>query len=71
MMDRNPCTSYVPASICNSGFPLRYPASSACTGHVCMSCGRPNDIVPSCQREDLPSMWLNEDGSPKFAPKDN
>lgn len=63
----SPCSAYNPAGICKNGFPAQYPASSACTGHVCMCCKKPNDRLPPCQNEDIASMWLNEDGSPKHA----
>lgn len=56
------CSSFVPGGICKSGFPLSL--SSACNGRTCMCCNRPNDIVPPCQRDDLPQMWLGEDGWP-------
>lgn len=59
------CQSYIPGSICRDGFPLGYPASSACTGRTCTSCGRYSDIVPPCQNEALGSAWLNDDGSPR------
>jgi hypothetical protein len=49
---------------------MGYPASSACTGRTCCACGRPNDIVPWCLREDIDPRWLNEDGSPKFSTKE-
>ena len=64
----NPCQSYVPGGICRDGFPLS--ASSACTGTTCHSCGRPNDITPPCQNEDIDPRWLNEDGSPRYAAKE-
>ena len=64
----NPCKSYVPGQLCKDGFPMNYPASSACTGRVCNSCGQPANVtVPYCQREDIAPRWLNDDGSPIFA----
>lgn len=65
-MSEQACKSYRPGGPCADGFPLTYPASSACTGSTCMCCHRPNDILPPCQREDLGPIWLNEDGSPRF-----
>jgi len=62
-----PCQSYIPGRLCRDGFPTGYPASSACTGRTCMSCGRPNDIVPACQREDLDARWLDDAGRPRYA----
>jgi len=63
----SPCQSYRPGQLCREGFPMGYPASSACTGYTCMSCGRPNDRLPACQDEDLHPRWLKDDGSPRFA----
>lgn len=65
------CSAYRPGRLCTNGFPMGYPASSACTGRACRCCGRPNDIAPMCQNEDIPAMWLNEDGSPKHALKED
>lgn len=59
------CTSYRPGQLCADGFPMDYPASSACTGSVCSGCKRPNDTLPACMDEDIKPMWLNDDGSPK------
>ena len=62
-----PCQFYVPGSICKAGFPLSL--SSACTGRTCLCCGRPNDILPPCQDEDIDPRWLNDDGSPRHQPR--
>jgi len=59
------CKAYRPGKLCANGWPMGYPASSACTGRVCMSCNRPNEILPACQDEDIDPRWLNDDGSPK------
>ena len=63
------CSAYRPGQLCTNGFPIGYPASSACTGRCCTSCGKPNEIVPACQDENIHPRWLNEDGSPKFVPR--
>lgn len=63
------CQSYRPGQLCADGFPMGYPASSACTGNTCMCCKRPNDVLPACQNESLHPRWLNEDGSPRYASK--
>lgn len=59
------CRSYVPGGICRDGFPLSN--SSACTGRVCTSCGRPNDVLPPCQDERLGAPWIDESGAPRLA----
>lgn len=61
------CTSYIPGSICRSGFPMGYPASSACTGSVCGGCGKPNDKLPACQNDDLGKPWIDDSGYPVHA----
>jgi hypothetical protein len=64
-----PCASYRQGQLCSSGFPMHYPPSSACTGFSCMCCGKPNEVVPACQDENISSRWLNEDGTAKYAQK--
>lgn len=64
MRRHEPCSSYRPGSLCADGFPLT--GSSACSGHVCWDCGKPNDIVPACMRDDIHPRWLTDSGLPKF-----
>lgn len=66
MGDLKPCVSYRPGSICADGFPLS--RSAACHGRTCWSCGKPNDIIPPCQDENLGAPWLNEAGAPRLFP---
>jgi hypothetical protein len=66
IVDAAPCSSYRPGRICADGFPLGYPASSACTGRRCGECGRFNDKLPPCQDDDIAPRWLNEDGTPRL-----
>lgn len=61
------CQFYRPGQLCRAGFPLGYPSSSACTGRACLSCGRPNEITPPCQDEDIDPRWLDDSGKPRFA----
>ena len=65
------CASYRRGQLCADGFPMSYPASSACTGSVCDCCQRPNDKLPACMDEDINAMWLNDDGTPKHRPATN
>jgi hypothetical protein len=58
------CSAYKPGpNLCANGFPQ----NAACMGFKCPSCGRPSDIVPACQREDLGPAWLDESGKPRHA----
>lgn len=65
------CSAYQRGQICKNGFPVGYPASSACTGNTCLCCGRYNDIKPACQNESINLRWLNEDGTPRNVDKGN
>lgn len=62
-----PCQSWEQGKqICKDGFMIGYPPSSACTGHVCDCCGRPNDRIPPCMDEDIAPIQIKEDGSPRL-----
>lgn len=57
------CQSYRDRErICADGFVQ----TSICSGHGgCHACGH-HTVVPWCQREDIPSRFLRDDGSPLF-----
>jgi hypothetical protein len=58
------CKSYKAGQICRDGFPIGYPASSACTGYVCSCCKRTNEIIPALHKENLGLPWISDDGIP-------
>lgn len=58
------CVAYIEGpSLCRNGFPQ----NSACRGSTCHACGRHTETVSACMNEDIRPMWLNDDGSPKYA----
>lgn len=32
-----------------------------------MTCGRPNEVMPPCQDEDIDPRWLDDSGKPRYA----